>query len=121
MTHDKEHFIEEAEYEIVNRRNGKLQVEIVLPGRKHPIQHGVSIQKARRNSDGIQAEIEERVRRIAARQYDPGIPEDEEIQEKGSVEFDPRTRDGRPKEQILEPDPEPDADNAERNPGGAQQ
>jgi len=103
-TDNTDDVIEEAEYELIGRRHGRIQVEIVVPGEKHPINHGVNIAKAKKHPDGVQAFIEEEVRRIAARHVDPGLPEDEELPEKGTVSFDPRTRDGQRKEDILEPE-----------------
>jgi len=86
---------EEASYEIVDQRQGRIQLEIMLPNSKQPMQHGVRIEKAKKHPDGIQGFIEEQVQRIAARHASVDIPEEEEIEQSKTVGFDPRTRDGQ--------------------------
>lgn len=93
--------MEQAEYEVIGRKHGRIQIQISVPGQVEPIGHGVKIEKAKQHPDGVEAFINEQVRRIAARHADPGLSEDE-VPSGGKVDFDPRTRDGRPQEELLE-------------------
>lgn len=99
MTHDGEYH-EEAEYEVVTRRRGRVQLEISVPGVKSPIQHGMKVGDIKGHPDGEQAAIEERVARIAAQNR----PDEAELDlpDKGRAKFDPRTRDGKPKDMPEE-------------------
>lgn len=99
-----EELIEEATYEVIGRRHGRIQIEIDVPGERKPIGHGVKLSKAKKHPDGVQGFIEEQVMRIAARHVDPADVEDEEIPERGKVSFDPRTRDGRRLEERFTPE-----------------
>lgn len=98
MTQDNEH-TEEAEYEVVARRQGRVQLEISIPGEKQPIGHGMKVEDITSHPGTTQEAIEERVQRIAARHRDPG--DDLDLPQSGKTEYDPRTRDGKPKEEIL--------------------
>ena len=94
---DTQDGLPEAEYEILRRRSGKLNIEIMIPGERHPVKHGIKIEDLKKHPDGERACIEERVQRIAARHHDPG-DELEEVGpgESGNCCFDPRDREGKP-------------------------
>lgn len=80
----------EAEYEIVERRHGRIRIKVFLPDSRQPIQHGVPVKQAKKHPDGVQGAIEEAVERIAARHSDP---EDDNLldqcDDSGKVEFEP--------------------------------
>lgn len=90
----------EVEYEVIGRRNGKLNVEIMVPGQRQPVRHGIKIEDLKKHPDGERACIEERARRIAARRTDPGDTlEEVGPGDSGSCCFDPRDREGKPPSQ----------------------
>jgi len=80
----------EAEYEILDRRHGRIRVKIFLPNSREPIQHGVSIETAKKHPDGPQGAVEEAVERIAARHAD--VEEEDllsQCESEGKIEFEP--------------------------------
>jgi len=100
MNEDKipEEVRQEAEYEVVRRRHGRVQLEISVPGERQPVGHGMKVEDIASHPDGPEAAIEERVRRIAARHHDPG--DNLDLPEGGKAAYDSRTREGKPKPDL---------------------
>lgn len=96
MSGEQNSSTKEAEYEVLGRRNGRVQLEISVPGERRPVQHGMKVSDIAGHPDGERAAIEERVQRIAARHEDPG--DELDLPSGGKAEYDPRSRDGRPEE-----------------------
>lgn len=89
----------EVEYEVLRRKNGKLDIEVMVPGQRQPVRHGISIKKLKRHPDGERACIEERAQRIAARRHDPGDDlEEVSVGECSKCCFDPEDREGKPRD-----------------------
>lgn len=95
MAADSSTDVPEAEYEVLDRRNGKVNIEIMVPGQRQPVRHGIKVDDLKNHPEGCDACIEERVQRIAARRFDPE-DDDLTLPEGGSAQFDPSTRDGKP-------------------------
>lgn len=88
-----------AEYEVIGRKHGRIKVKIYIEGQREPIQHGIPVQKAKKHPESVEECINEHVRRIAERHADPGLSE-EELPERGTVEFDSSANEAGPREEV---------------------
>lgn len=100
---------EKASYEVIGKRQGAVQIEIMMEDRKRPIKHGIEYSDLCDHPDGPQACIEERVKKIAAAHHNPEEPDMSGVSQKKDVDFDPRTKSGEPLEDVIPPEERQDS------------